>query len=46
MHYLALLLETIFFVGLAGSLVVALMAFVGDLHVFFDEDRKSEAAGD
>ncbi|HET6935481.1 MAG TPA: hypothetical protein VFI72_11635 [Candidatus Angelobacter sp.] len=46
MHYLALILETIFFVGLAGSLVVALMAFVGDLHVFFDEDRKSEAAGD
>ena len=46
MHYLALILETIFFVGLAGSLVVALMAFVGDLHVFFDEDRKSETAGD
>jgi hypothetical protein len=46
MHYLALVLETVFFVGLVGSLVVALMAFVGDLHVFFEDDRKSEAAGD
>ncbi len=46
MHYLALFLESIFFVGLVGSLIVALMAFVGDMHVFFEEDHKSEAAGD
>ncbi|HYL93119.1 MAG TPA: hypothetical protein VEW69_08175 [Alphaproteobacteria bacterium] len=37
-HYLALTLETVFFVGMAGSLIVALMAFVGDIHVFFDRD--------
>ena len=37
-HSLVLALESIFFVGLAGSLVVALMAFVGDLHVFLDKD--------
>ena len=35
---LALVLEWIFFIGLAGSLIVALLAFVGDLHVFFDHD--------
>ena len=40
LHYLALLLEWIFFVGLAGSLVVAVLAFVGDLHVFFEKDEE------
>lgn len=39
LHYLALVLEWVFFIGLAGSLVVALMAFIGDLHVFFDKDE-------
>lgn len=39
MHYLVVLLESIFFVGLAGSLIVALMAFVEDLHVFFGSDK-------
>lgn len=38
-HYLARTLEWIFFIGLAGSLVVALMAFIGDLHVFFEKDE-------
>jgi hypothetical protein len=33
------LLELIFFVGLAGSLVVAIMAFVGDIRDFFQKDR-------
>lgn len=43
------LLETIFLVGLAGSLVVAIMAFVGDIHEFFEKDRTegpSQAIGD
>ena len=44
LHYLALVLEVIFFVGLVGSLVVAILAFVGDLHVFF-EDEKAEDSG-
>ena len=39
MHIFALILELVFFVGLAGSLIVALMAFVGDLHVFMDKDH-------
>jgi hypothetical protein len=39
LHYLALVLEWVFFIGLAGSLVVAVMAFVGDMHVFFDKDE-------
>lgn len=38
LHCLALALEWVFFIGLAGSLVVAVMAFVGDLHVFFEKD--------
>jgi hypothetical protein len=41
MHYLALILEWIFFIGLAGSLLVAALAFIGDLHVFFDKDEES-----
>ncbi|HYX52163.1 MAG TPA: hypothetical protein VE783_01845 [Candidatus Limnocylindrales bacterium] len=44
LHYLAIVLEIIFFVGLIGSLVVAILAFVGDLHVFF-EDEKTEDSG-
>jgi hypothetical protein len=36
--YLAHVLEWIFFIGLAGSLVVSVAAFVGDLHVFFEKD--------
>lgn len=39
MHYLASILEWIFFLGLAGSLVVALMAFFGDLQVFIEKDE-------
>jgi hypothetical protein len=40
LHFLVRFLETIFIVGLAGSLVVAVMAFVGDIHVFFDNDEE------
>jgi uncharacterized iron-regulated membrane protein len=40
LHYLALVLEWVFFIGLAGSLLVATMAFMGDLHVFFDKDEE------
>lgn len=40
MRIFVLLLEIVFFTGLAGSLVVAVMAFVGDIHVFFDEDKE------
>lgn len=39
MHYLVLFLEAIFFVGLVGSMVVAIWAFVGDFHEFFEKDR-------
>ena len=38
-HMFLLLLEALFFVGLAGSLVVAILAFVGDIHEFFEKDR-------
>jgi hypothetical protein len=38
-HYAVLLLESVFFIGLAGSLVVAILAFVGDIHVFLDKDK-------
>lgn len=41
--YLARVLEWIFFIGLAGSLVVSIAAFVGDLHVFFDNDEEPES---
>lgn len=43
LHYLAYVLEVIFFVGLIGSLVVAIMAFVGDLHVFFEEEKTEDS---
>lgn len=39
LRFIVLLLEIIFFVGLAGSLVVAVMAFVGDFHEFYEKDR-------
>jgi hypothetical protein len=38
MHYLVSVLEWLFFTGLAGSLIVALMAFFGDLQVFFEKE--------
>ena len=38
-HYSVLVLETIFFLGMAGSLLVAILAFVGDLHVFLEKDK-------
>ena len=48
MHLLVLILETIFFIGLAGSLIVAIWAFIGDFHEFFEKDRPegSQAIGD
>ena len=48
LHFLVVLLESIFFIGLAGSLVVAIMAFVGDFADFFEKDRPegSQAIGD
>ena len=39
MHLLIRILEMMFFIGLAGSMVVAIMAFVGDIHEFFEKDR-------
>ena len=47
-HFFVLLLEIVFFVGLAGSMVVAIMAFVGDFHEFFEKDRPegSQSIGD
>jgi hypothetical protein len=40
LHFLIRFLETIFMVGMAGSLVVAIWAFVGDIHVFIDKDEE------
>ena len=40
--YLARALEWVFFIGLAGSLVVSVLAFVGDLHVFFVDDKEED----
>ena len=40
MHILIVFLEALFFIGLAGSMVVAIMAFVGD---FTDLFRKRQA---
>ncbi len=47
-HFFIRFLEIVFFVGLAGSLIVAVMAFVGDFHEFFEKDRteSSQAIGD
>ena len=48
LHFFVLLLQIIFFAGLAGSMVVAVMAFVGDFHEFFEKDRPegSQSIGD
>jgi hypothetical protein len=50
LHYLVLFLEFMFFVGMAGSMVVAVLAFVGDSLDFFEKDRPegagSQAIGD
>ena len=43
--HVARILEWIFFVGLAGSLVVSVAAFVGDLHVFFEKNEGPQASG-
>jgi hypothetical protein len=44
LHFLMLFLETVFFIGLTGSLVVAIMAFVGDFSDFFESDKQEGAA--
>jgi hypothetical protein len=44
LHYLVLFLEILFFIGLAGSAVVAFMAFVGDFSDFFEKDKPEGAA--
>ncbi|HEV2988480.1 MAG TPA: hypothetical protein VG759_08565 [Candidatus Angelobacter sp.] len=38
LRYLAYFLEGLFFLGMIGSLVVAIWAFIGDIHVLFDRD--------
>jgi hypothetical protein len=38
LHFIVRTLEVMFFVGLAGSLVVAIVAFVGDIPEFFKND--------
>ena len=40
LHFLIKFLEVIFCVGLTGSMVVAVLAFVGDIHVFLDKDEE------
>jgi hypothetical protein len=48
-HLFIRFLEVIFFIGLAGSMVVAILAFVGDIHEFFQKDTEgagSQAIGD
>lgn len=44
LHFFIVFLEAVFFVGLAGSLVVAIMAFVGDCSDFFEKDKTEGAA--
>ena len=44
-RFFVLFIETLFFAGMAGSLVVVLLAFVGDIHVLFERDRR-EAPGE
>ena len=39
LNYLVRVLECIFFIGMAGSLIVAIWAFVGDIHVLFEKDK-------
>ena len=38
LHFMVRVLEVMFFIGLAGSLVVAIVAFVGDVPEFFKND--------
>jgi hypothetical protein len=38
LHFIVRVLEVMFFIGLAGSLVVAIAAFVGDIPEFFKND--------
>ena len=42
-HFLIVFLEAVFFIGLAGSMVVAIMAFVGDFTDFFERDKPEGA---
>jgi len=44
LHFLVLFLEALFFIGLAGSMVVAIWAFIGDWVEFFEKDRPEGAA--
>jgi len=44
LHFLVLFLETLFFIGLAGSMVVAIMAFVGHFTDFFEKDKPEGTA--
>jgi hypothetical protein len=39
LHFFVRTLECAFLIGLAGSLVVALMSFAEDVHEFFQQDR-------
>jgi hypothetical protein len=38
LHFIVRVLEVMFFIGLAGSLVVAIAAFAGDIPEFFKND--------
>jgi hypothetical protein len=38
LHFIVRVLEVMFFIGLAGSLVVAIAAFVVDIPEFFKND--------
>jgi hypothetical protein len=44
LHLLVIIIEAVFFIGLAGSLVVAIMAFVGDFSDFFESDKPEGSA--
>jgi hypothetical protein len=44
LHFLVVFLEAVFFIGLAGSIVVAIMAFVGDFSDFFEKDKPEGTA--
>jgi hypothetical protein len=44
LHFLIVFLEAVFFIGLAGSMVVAIMAFIGDFSDFFEKDRPEGTA--
>jgi len=39
LHYLIRVLEGMFFTGLAGSFIVAIIAFVGDFEVLLNRDK-------